>query len=83
MPFKKGSGKLLPVLWPLDGRDLNTCLFSWLRHFLSEALSMSSQNCSIMEAFFNYVSPTEKDALTEILTDFKGADMEELLNRAG
>ena len=47
--------------------------------FLSEALSMSSQNCSLMEAFFNYVSPTEKDALTEALTDFKGADVEELL----
>lgn len=47
--------------------------------FLSEALSMSSQNCSLMETFFNYVSPTEKDALTEALTDFKGADMEELL----
>ena len=40
---------------------------------------MSSQNCSLMEAFFNYVSPTEKDALTEALTDFKGADVEELL----
>ena len=47
--------------------------------FLKEALSISSKNCSLMEVFFNYISPTEKDALTEALTDFKGADMEELL----
>ena len=36
MPFKKGSGKLLPIVWPLDGRDLNPYLFSWLPHFLTK-----------------------------------------------
>jgi len=66
-----------------------TLAFGWQRFeyipvqlappFLNEALSISSKNFSHMEVFFNYISPTEKDALTEALTDFKGADMEELL----
>lgn len=51
--------------------------------FLSESLSISSQNCSLMEAFFNYISPSEKDAMMEALNDFNGADMEELLTILG
>lgn len=48
--------------------------------FLKEALSLTTKNCSLMEAFFNYVSPTEKDVLTEALNDFNGADIEEVLS---
>ncbi|XP_029967711.1 uncharacterized protein LOC115403064 [Salarias fasciatus] len=47
--------------------------------FLYEALSVPSSTCSLMETFFNYISPTEKDALSEALNDFRSADMEELL----
>lgn len=48
--------------------------------FLKEALSLTTENCSLMESFFHYISPTEKDVLTEALNDFKGADLEELLS---
>ena len=46
--------------------------------FLTEALSLSSDS-NLLEAFFNYISATEKDVLTEALSNFKGADMDELL----
>lgn len=47
--------------------------------FLTEALSLSSDS-NLLEAFFNYISATEKDVLTETLSNFKGADMDELLS---
>lgn len=48
--------------------------------FLMEALSLSSFDNNLMEVFFNFISPTEKDVLTEALDNFKGADMEEFLS---
>lgn len=45
----------------------------------TEALSLSSDS-NLLEAFFNYISTTEKDVLTEALSNFKGADMDELLS---
>ncbi|KAG2463044.1 INCE protein, partial [Polypterus senegalus] len=48
--------------------------------FLYEALFIFSYTCNLMEAFFKYISPTEKDALTEALNDFSQADLEELLS---
>ncbi|CAK6980758.1 uncharacterized protein si:ch73-30l9.1 [Scomber scombrus] len=47
--------------------------------FLTEALSLSCSD-NLLEAFFNYISTTEKDVLTEALSNFKGADMDELLS---
>lgn len=48
--------------------------------FLTEALSLCCSDSNLLEAFFNYISPTEKDLLTEALDNFKGADIEELLS---
>ncbi|ROL42065.1 hypothetical protein DPX16_19512 [Anabarilius grahami] len=48
--------------------------------FLKEALSLPSPETSLMEAFFNYISPTEKDVLSEALQDFQSADMDEVLS---
>ncbi|KAJ8333768.1 hypothetical protein SKAU_G00410870 [Synaphobranchus kaupii] len=48
--------------------------------FLTEALSLSCSDSNLLEAFFNYISATEKDVLTEALGNFKGADMDELLS---
>jgi len=47
--------------------------------FLTEALSLSCSD-NLLEAFFNYISGTEKDVLTEALSNFKGADIDELLS---
>ncbi|XP_055026977.2 uncharacterized protein [Misgurnus anguillicaudatus] len=47
--------------------------------FLTEALSLSSSD-NLLDAFFNYISATEKDVLTEAISNFKGADMDELLS---
>lgn len=53
--------------------------------FLLEAFSIhpSTSTCSLMEAFFNYISSNEKDALTESLNDFHKADFDELLTILG
>ncbi|XP_041924294.1 uncharacterized protein LOC121688641 [Alosa sapidissima] len=51
--------------------------------FLLEAFSIPTSTCSLMEAFFNYISPSEKDALTEALNDFHQADLDELLTILG
>lgn len=48
--------------------------------FLTEALSLSCSDTNLLEAFFNYISATEKDVLTEALSNFKGTDMDELLS---
>ncbi|XDV27595.1 hypothetical protein PO909_031099 [Leuciscus waleckii] len=48
--------------------------------FLKEALSLPSPETSLMEVFFNYISPTEKDVLSEALQDFQSADMDEVLS---
>ncbi|KAK9981748.1 hypothetical protein ABG768_001272, partial [Culter alburnus] len=48
--------------------------------FLKEALSLPSPETSLMEPFFNYISPTEKDVLSEALQDFQSADMDEVLS---
>ncbi|XP_065110919.1 carbohydrate sulfotransferase 10 isoform X1 [Paramisgurnus dabryanus] len=48
--------------------------------FLKEALSLPSSETSLMEVFFNYISPTEKDVLSEALQDFQSADMDEVLS---
>lgn len=48
--------------------------------FLSEALSLTCSDCNLLEAFFNYISTTEKDVLTEAFDNFKEADMDELLS---
>ncbi|XP_035987320.1 uncharacterized protein si:ch73-30l9.1 isoform X2 [Fundulus heteroclitus] len=48
--------------------------------FLTEALSLRTSENNLMEAFFNFISPTEKDVLTEALENFKMADEEELLS---
>lgn len=48
--------------------------------FLTEALSLSCSDTNLLEAFFNYISATENDVLTEALSNFKGADMDELLS---
>lgn len=53
--------------------------------FLLEAFSIhpSTSTSSLMEAFFNYISPNEKEALTEALNDFHKADFDELLTILG
>ncbi|KAK7151691.1 hypothetical protein R3I94_008138 [Phoxinus phoxinus] len=48
--------------------------------FLKEALSLPSPETSLMEVFFNYISSTEKDVLSEALQDFQSADMDEVLS---
>lgn len=48
--------------------------------FVKEALSLPSPETSLMEVFFNYISPTEKDVLSEALQDFQSADMDEVLS---
>lgn len=48
--------------------------------FLKEALSLPSPETSLIEVFFNYISPTEKDVLNEALQDFQSADMDEVLS---
>lgn len=53
--------------------------------FLLEAFSIdpSTSTSSLMEAFCNYISPNEKEALTEALNDFHKADFDELLTILG
>lgn len=55
------------------------------RPFLLEAFSInqSTSSSTLREAFFNYISPNEKDALTEALNDFPNADFDELLTILG
>lgn len=48
--------------------------------FLTEALSLCCSDSNLLEAFFNYISPTETDVLTEALDNFKGANIEELFS---
>lgn len=47
--------------------------------FLTEALSLSCSD-NLLEDFFNYISASEKDMLTEAISNFKGADMDELIS---
>ncbi|XP_034019395.1 uncharacterized protein LOC117504121 [Thalassophryne amazonica] len=55
------------------------------RPFLLEAFSInpSTSSSTLMEAFLNYISPNEKDALTDALNDFHNADFDELLTILG
>lgn len=48
--------------------------------FLKEAFSLTTENCTLMEAFFHYIGPTEKDVLTEALNNYEEADTDELLS---
>ncbi|XP_030593917.1 uncharacterized protein LOC115786048 isoform X2 [Archocentrus centrarchus] len=48
--------------------------------FLTQALSLSTSENNLVQAFFNFISPTEKDVLTEALDNFTMANEEELFS---
>lgn len=81
--IKTESGKLLHVFFATGWLRFGYLPIQLAPPFLKEALSLASSETSLMEVFFNYISSTEKDVLSEALQDFQSADMDEVLSVLG
>lgn len=56
------------------------CLTEFWDTFFATRTCGTTPESSLMDVFFNYISPAEKDVLSEALQDFQNADMDEVLS---